>query len=140
MLERPAPVDGDEQIVDVNLDKGTFLLPLRKGFSPADARIHWEIQEDARDIEPKSEKDPYLGLLKKLLPRFPMTMKGTSGQAGYPLRRSQLPHVSDTTGRTKAGSLPYRLYPDPDEFTGLPMGRRKAVEVCDFEYLLVSMC
>lgn len=80
MLERPAPVDGDEQIVDVNLEKGTFLLPLRKGYVSPDARVHWEIQDETQDIEPKSEQLPYVGVLRKLLPRFPMTMKGMSNR------------------------------------------------------------
>jgi hypothetical protein len=42
-MQSSGVVHGDEQIVDVELDRGTVFLPLRKGYIPISARVLWDM-------------------------------------------------------------------------------------------------
>jgi len=93
------PVLGDEQVLDVELDRCTMLLPIRQ-VNASTARKHKGDQFN-KSAEERSQSEPdepckqslvrvyvrlkdlitssidYSAVLKSLLPRYPMTMKGT---------------------------------------------------------------
>ncbi|KAJ3760209.1 hypothetical protein EV360DRAFT_81405 [Lentinula raphanica] len=114
---------GDEQVVDVELDKDTVLKPARTGYTPVKARSHWENPENikhskvvkAESVEtaPPEPEIPssYHELLRTLIASFPMTLKDLS------------------QSKTKSDhKVSYRLSADPAQFRTLNIGRRKAIE------------
>ncbi|RDB26404.1 hypothetical protein Hypma_006714 [Hypsizygus marmoreus] len=107
-----APVAGDEQIVDIDLDKKTMLLPMQTGYVPIGTKSLWSlptgvIQESS---EHRTESaDGYESILSGLLGKFPMTLKDVKNPRSPPM-------------------LPYKLVTNSDQLEGLVHGRRKAIE------------
>ncbi|KAG6865180.1 hypothetical protein C0991_004623 [Blastosporella zonata] len=100
-LKTSTPVIGDEQMVDIELDRGTILLPLQKGYPAIGAKAQWTQGEVSRL--------DYTDVLKSLVGRFPMTLKESKASRQVP------PQV------------PYQLLPTP-QFESLIPGRRKTIE------------
>ncbi|KAJ7275174.1 hypothetical protein B0H12DRAFT_1227698 [Mycena haematopus] len=138
-MQSASVVHGDEQMVDVELDRGTVLLPLQTGYIPISARILWdmdlgkerhtllEVASDVGlpDVGRGSSKDgrktrnaipkvkmigSWQNVLKKLVERFPLTLQDLKG------------------GKRPVPALPYKLVDNPTQFASLVMGRKKAVE------------
>ncbi|KAJ6593395.1 hypothetical protein B0H19DRAFT_1246172 [Mycena capillaripes] len=132
-------VNGEEQIVDVELDRGTMFFPLRTGYIPINARVLWDMDlekerhtpvevvndaalaeasrgsaKDERKTRNAFPKVKMLGswqnVLKKLVERFPLTLQDVKG------------------GKPPSPALPYKLVANPAQFSFLVMGRKKAVE------------
>ncbi|KAJ7900206.1 hypothetical protein B0H14DRAFT_3423601 [Mycena olivaceomarginata] len=120
-MQSSGVVHGDEQIVDVELDRGTVFLPLRKG----SGHTPLEVANDAVAPDPGRGKDArktrnaipkvkmlgsWQNVLKKLVERFPLTLQDVKG------------------GKRPVPALPYKLVDNPAQFSSLVMGRKKAVE------------
>ncbi|KII86700.1 hypothetical protein PLICRDRAFT_55615 [Plicaturopsis crispa FD-325 SS-3] len=105
------PVLGEQQVLDIELDRNTTLLPIR----PNDSMTAWG-QECSGEALPTStpsshdspDQPPYAVLLSTFLPRFPMTMKDVKDR--------------------RLLELPYRLVATPLQLRRLVPGRRKAIE------------
>ena len=107
MVGGTSPCKGEEQVVDVELDRDTIILPVKTGYPPITSKIHWDtVKTNDQGITPEpdqeikekaggavvhivrhiltannlsaSESTTYQEILQTLLSRFPMTMKGTS--------------------------------------------------------------
>ncbi|KAG5636404.1 hypothetical protein H0H81_008178 [Sphagnurus paluster] len=126
LLKSSTPVVGDEQVVDVELDKGTVLLPVQKGYRPIGAKVLWSQSEtqnsqDGTGNFESTQDEGYSKVLRSIVGRFPMTFKETK------------------TGRQAQPQVPYRLL-STAQFAALIPGRRKAIEwararaICD-EYM-----
>ncbi|KAI0720588.1 hypothetical protein C8T65DRAFT_293816 [Cerioporus squamosus] len=108
-------VQGEEQVLDVELDRNTDLLPVREDFKTPS----WddELLASAPDVhaavpgeQEEEEPEPaYAVKLRSLLPQFPMTMKDVKGRF--------------TT------RLPYTLVSTPAALRNMHYGRRKAIEM-----------
>jgi hypothetical protein len=103
---------GSEQVLDVELDRGTRLLPVPPGPSlpiPSLEREPGEItrQSVAKSQEPMNELG-YEKVLRSLLPRVPMTLKDMKFRSPF--------------------QVPYKLVPSPAHLLALVPGRRKAIE------------
>ncbi|KAM5534983.1 hypothetical protein V8D89_011356, partial [Ganoderma adspersum] len=110
---------GEEQVFDVELDRHTELLPVRD-----DVRaVSWEDVQSIEHVsakpdvnhehEQEREREPeWVGKLRSLLPRFPMTMRDTKGRVF-----------------SESDKVPYTLVATPAQFRGLNHGRRKAIEM-----------
>ncbi|KAK0195522.1 hypothetical protein F5146DRAFT_975133, partial [Armillaria mellea] len=135
------PVKGEEQVVDIELDKETVFLPAKTNYVAVNAKEHWqrETSVDPADsavscnstnmaaISPPSvsknisetEKSPktnpteigYPMVLRELLPSFPITLEDVVAKRG-----------------TAPPTVPYTLVVSHDEFHELVLGRRKAIE------------
>ncbi|KAJ3877470.1 hypothetical protein F5051DRAFT_5104 [Lentinula edodes] len=120
------PTKGDEQVIDIELDKDTVLKPAKTGYPPVKARSHWEnmsniksstnIKHKLDDPAPLNAVEPnipgsYHDLLLLLLNRFPMTL-------------SDIPQ----NDRKMASDIPYKLPADSNQLKALIIGRRKAIE------------
>ncbi|KZT25417.1 hypothetical protein NEOLEDRAFT_1133801, partial [Neolentinus lepideus HHB14362 ss-1] len=106
------PILGDEHVLDVELDRGTELLPFRQIRTNSslkdtdntnEARTYWR-----GSLSKGAGLSNYAIALKTLLHRFPMTHK-------------------DVKGRTRP-QVPYRLVASPQQLQTLISGRRKAIE------------
>ncbi|KAL0066435.1 hypothetical protein AAF712_006477 [Marasmius tenuissimus] len=125
MVGSASPCKGEEQVVDVELDRDTVILPTKTGYSPITSKEHWDIVKTKSDSSSAPEADQeiqqkegesttYQATLQSLLPRFPMTMKDT---------------VKSSNARTGAvPRVPYRLVADVPALRSLIVGRRKAIE------------
>ncbi|KAF9265598.1 hypothetical protein L218DRAFT_997542 [Marasmius fiardii PR-910] len=128
MLGTAGSCKGDEQVVDVELDKDTHILPTKTGYLPVTSKLHWdkmegssgsnqEVGASGEQKQKESEVEgtlSYQEILKSILPKFPMTMKDAA-PASNP--------------RTKATPrVPYKLVSDGVQLQGLVIGRRKAIE------------
>ncbi|KAI0264001.1 hypothetical protein BC834DRAFT_885036 [Gloeopeniophorella convolvens] len=109
------PVLGDEQVLDVELDRNTVLLPATSATEAVDP---WSLGADALPIRTKLEPAPtedrppaYVVLLEMLVPGFPLTLRDVKGKVP-----ANLPN------------LPYKLVHSPVQFRTLVLGRRKAIE------------
>ncbi|EIW59252.1 uncharacterized protein TRAVEDRAFT_71391 [Trametes versicolor FP-101664 SS1] len=107
------PVEGDEQMFDVELDRSTELLPV-----PADDQepsledMHdADTAPDAREAAQAEEEVEleYAIKLRTLVPQFPMTLK-------------------DVKGRFST-RLPYTLANSPAQLQSLHYGRQKSIEM-----------
>ncbi|KAI0339014.1 hypothetical protein BDW22DRAFT_1336945, partial [Trametopsis cervina] len=105
------PTLGDEQVIDVELDRHTQLLPEKASTNlpswddedqPA---LHTAVDEEAE--EHPNEPD-YSIKLRAILPRFPMTAKDSKGRP--------------------SPQVPYTLVSSPAQLHSLVYGRRKAIE------------
>ncbi|KAJ6491775.1 hypothetical protein C8R47DRAFT_1271517 [Mycena vitilis] len=133
-------VHGEEQVVDVELDRGTVFLPLRAGYIPINTRALWDMDIESERHSPlemtsdvpvvevagsgKEERrtrnnnnipkvkmlGSWQSVLKKLVERFPLTLQDVKG------------------GKAPNPALPYKLVANPAQFSSLVMGRKKAVE------------
>ncbi|KAJ6519691.1 hypothetical protein C8R45DRAFT_31247 [Mycena sanguinolenta] len=138
-MQSAGVVYGDEQMVDIELDRGTVFLPLQMGYIPVGARVLWDMNlgnerhiplDAATDAPPPdltrgSSKDgrktrnavpkvkmtgSWQNVLRKLVERFPLTLQEIKG------------------GKRPVPALPYKLADTPAQFASLVMGRKKAVE------------
>ncbi|KAF8551283.1 hypothetical protein OG21DRAFT_298316 [Imleria badia] len=112
-------VFGSEQLLDVELDRNTPLLPVPKGSPPLlpsldpqfsfDSLPHNTLQTDPEHGDTTTIKEEYYEqVLRCLLPRVPMTAK-------------------DVKPRTTI-HVPYKLVASPAHLLALVPGRRKAIE------------
>ncbi|KAL0580194.1 hypothetical protein V5O48_001787 [Marasmius crinis-equi] len=125
MIGSGSPCKGEEQVVDVELDRDTIIMPIKTGYPAATSKVHWGsvktksdtdgVSEENQDLEQRDgDTVVYHGILKSLLHKFPMTMKDVAKSSNA--RTSAAPRV------------PYRLVADVDQLRSLVMGRRKAIE------------
>ncbi|KAG6900813.1 hypothetical protein C0993_000132 [Termitomyces sp. T159_Od127] len=105
------PVVGDEQMVDIELDRGTVLLPLQKGYPPIGSKAQWSqmSSETNRDDNQAVPQQDHTDILKNLAKKFPMTLKEAKSS------RQDQPQV------------PYRLV-STSQFESFIPGRKKAIE------------
>ncbi|KAL0961169.1 hypothetical protein HGRIS_006141 [Hohenbuehelia grisea] len=119
-VKLPHPVTGEEQVVDVELDRQTLIGPARKDVFNIASRGIWDrstilrgtsVDGPVGKMKTNKAVPEYEQVLRDLLPRFPMTMK-------------------DVQARTRSGyaNVPYKLATSPTHLKSLPMGRRKAIE------------
>ncbi|EGN93831.1 hypothetical protein SERLA73DRAFT_78206 [Serpula lacrymans var. lacrymans S7.3] len=103
---------GEEQVLDIELDRHTQLLPVRTDLKLPTLQRESTKREATPPNASSSKADDtakgYAAVLKSLLPRVPMTMK-------------------DVKGRPPS-QLPYKLTSSPSHFSTLVPGRRKAIE------------
>ena len=61
MVKLTTPAVGEEQVVDIELDKATVLMPIRTDYTPIDAKVLWNLdtgpQEPTRRIDGDISKD-----------------------------------------------------------------------------------
>ncbi|KAF8643233.1 hypothetical protein AX16_009122 [Volvariella volvacea WC 439] len=114
---------GEEQVVDVELDRMTLMAEQKRENPVLTSRLLWDALR-AYPLNPQSSHDKkmqgrssgtpevedYEQMLKSLLPKCPMTLRDTPG------------------GRPPREPLPYRLVSTPAYFKSLVPGRRKAIE------------
>lgn len=106
-LQVGAPVLGDEQVLDVELDRHTVFLPTAKHTEGSDP-WNWDHGSTRVHAEPAPALPGYVVLLKSLVPKFPLTLRDTKSNVTAP--------------------LPYKRVSSPAHFRALITGRRKAVE------------
>ncbi|KAG1780601.1 hypothetical protein EV702DRAFT_1042864 [Suillus placidus] len=103
---------GSEQVLDVELDRGTRFLPVPSGPPPPIPSLEREPAEITRQSVTKpQESTDQLGhekVLRSLLPRVPMTLKDMKFRSPF--------------------QVPYKLVPSPAHLLALVPGRRKAIE------------
>ena len=146
---------GDEQLLDVELDRRTELRPMTEyaparlslsDMGPKNQRDTETIESDVRDCGTASPPGTcsctnsrsegrltrpigYATLLGSLLPSFPLTLKGIVQallRRNLPLRRS-----ADLPSKERASiTVPYTMTANPKSLRSLVPGRRKAIEVC----------
>ncbi|KAJ7160287.1 hypothetical protein C8R46DRAFT_1107631 [Mycena filopes] len=139
-MQSASVVYNEEQIVDVELDRGTAFLPVRSGYAPVNSRAIWDMDldrerhtavpfvgpmatadsrglrsaKDERKTRNNVPKVKMLGgwqnVLKKLVERFPLTLQDVKG------------------GKPPSPALPYKLAATPANVSALVLGRKKAVE------------
>ena len=151
MLHTNTPVLGDEQVLDVELDRNTVfrqVSPPNQGLDP------WNLDSESRPPPPKpapalpSPGEPsrssrlpderlsvlsfffsgYITLLRSLVPMFPLTLRGL-GSTTLMAIDSDFPGT-DLKGRSSP-PLPYKLASTPAQLLAFVPGRRKAIEVGD---------
>ncbi|KIK41923.1 hypothetical protein CY34DRAFT_805487 [Suillus luteus UH-Slu-Lm8-n1] len=103
---------GSEQVLDVELDRGTRLLPVPSGPPPPIPSLEREPAEITRQSVTKPQESidelGYEKVLRSLLPRVPMTLKDMKFRSPF--------------------QVPYKLVPSPAHLLALVPGRRKAIE------------
>lgn len=136
---------GDQQVIDVELDRNTDLGPITHDYRPPS----WEGDSSPANVVSESKAElpenaegrsigtskyfqthrsflGYVTTLRSLLPLVPMTMKGKF------LRRCffYIPFIPkiDVSGRSLI-PVSYKLVANPAQFRNLVTGRRKAIEV-----------
>ncbi|KAL1748380.1 hypothetical protein HDZ31DRAFT_29694 [Schizophyllum fasciatum] len=123
-LRRGMPVLGDEQIVDVDLDRGTVFLPKRDDYTPVGSRALWDAKANTGDganggnqgqaKQPRADgREDYEVALEELVRRFPLLATEAKPAGG---------------GRARNPSLPYTVTPTAAQFCALLPGKRKAIE------------
>jgi len=110
MLHANTPALGDEQVLDVELDRNTVFRqvpPSEQGLDP------WNLDSESRLPPPKPEPahPGYITLLRSLVPTFPLTLRDLKGRSSAP--------------------LPYKPASTPAQLLAFVPGRRKAIEVGD---------
>jgi len=151
------PVLGDEQVLDVELDRHTVLLPIRR-VNTSNARKHKgdESNKSAEEktITDQSEPDepckqPLVRLyvrLEHLITSSKCRLFGRAqiassplpydheryllyDSASFPFSIDLLYDQIDVKGRTSVHHIQYKLVSTPSQLIGLVPGRRKAIEV-----------
>ncbi|KAH9065190.1 hypothetical protein EDB87DRAFT_1679698 [Lactarius vividus] len=107
MLHTNTPALGDEQVLDVELDRNTVfrhLPPSKHGLDP------WTSDSESLPASPKPvlALPGYITLLRSLVPAFPLILRDLKGRSSIP--------------------LPYKLVSSPAQFRAFVPGRRKAIE------------
>lgn len=135
------PVKGEEQVVDIELDKETVFLPAKTNYVAVNAKEHWQretgvhpansavsynltntaainpssffhnISETAKSPKAAPTEIGYPAVLRELLPSFPITLEDVVANRG-----------------AAPPTVPYTLVTSHDEFHELIVGRRKAIE------------
>jgi len=108
-LQVGTPVLGDEQVLDVELDRHTVFIPTAK-HTHTQGSDHWNRDHGSTRVqtEPAPALPGHVVLLKSLVPKFPLTLRDTKSNVTAP--------------------LPYKRVSSPAHFRALIPGRRKAVE------------
>ncbi|VDC01353.1 unnamed protein product [Peniophora sp. CBMAI 1063] len=102
---------GDEQVIDLELDRSTQYRDPQPHINPVDILNASKQRVSTKADSGQSGADeipPYVRLLKSLLPRFPMTSRDARG--------------------VSVAHLPYMLLPSSQALRALVDGRRKAIE------------
>ncbi|KAI0250987.1 hypothetical protein BJV78DRAFT_517407 [Lactifluus subvellereus] len=107
MLRAGAPVLGDEQVLDVELDHNTVFRPVANSTKAPDPLFLYN-ESRHNQVEPGPAIPGYVVLLRSLVPKFPLTLRDAKGGA--------------------TAELPYRLVSSRAQFRALVPGRRKAIE------------
>ncbi|KAI0027781.1 hypothetical protein K488DRAFT_15597, partial [Vararia minispora EC-137] len=115
-IKSATPALGDEQVLDIELDRATELLPIAPSVPlssiwAAASAVNTGAVAQKLDKSRAEPAEPYARLLKTLLPGFPLT-------AG-----------SRADAKARAASLPYKVVSGPQAFRALVPGRRKAIEM-----------
>lgn len=119
LLRSSVAVLGEEQVLDVELDKQTTLKPAKTGYTPVESKTLWDNTNVAPTPQetPQCEAKPevqdtqvYEQILSELVKSFPMTLKDAKGT------------------QSSIESLPYMIVSSPSHFKELIVGRRKAIE------------
>ncbi|KAH8829188.1 hypothetical protein DL96DRAFT_1790665 [Flagelloscypha sp. PMI_526] len=101
---------GEEQIIDVDLDQKTILLPTPLHYTPINSRVLWDRETiPTPDERPKPVSSNWETILESFLAQVPSTKQDIKGRA---VRR----HVH------------YTLMPTRRQLLEAPIGRRKAIE------------
>ncbi|KAJ3918897.1 hypothetical protein F5877DRAFT_41618, partial [Lentinula edodes] len=107
------PTKGDEQVIDIELDKDTVLKPAKTGYPPVKARSHWENMSNIKSST---------NIKHKLGDPAPLnTVEPTIPGAEF---IADIPH----NDRKMASDIPYKLPADSNQLKALIIGRRKAIE------------
>ncbi|KDR79044.1 hypothetical protein GALMADRAFT_224295 [Galerina marginata CBS 339.88] len=119
-LNGQAQFTGQDQVVDVELDKNTVLKSPQLGYTPIGAKSLWnQVIEPRVVLKTKEERviqdlwqlsEAARSLLDRLVKQFPMTLSNAKGP------------------RSQASMMPYTLMNSPAELSTLVVGRRKAIE------------
>ncbi|KAJ7691278.1 hypothetical protein B0H17DRAFT_1201138 [Mycena rosella] len=132
---------GEEQIVDVELDRGTLFRSAQSGYLPVNARALW-------DMDLESERHTPIAVAPEVAPPTEIPVRGSAKDERK--TRNALPRVKILGGwqtvlkklverfpltlrDVKGGkppvpALPYKLVATPAQFSSLVMGRKKAIE------------
>ncbi|KAI9465012.1 hypothetical protein BJY52DRAFT_1184056 [Lactarius psammicola] len=107
MLHVNTPALGDEQVLDVELDRNTVFRqvpPSKQCLDP------WNLGYESLPApsEPGPAISGHITLLRSLVPGFPLTLRDLKGRSSTP--------------------LPYKLVSSPAQFRAFVPGRRKAIE------------
>ncbi|KAH9984963.1 hypothetical protein BJV77DRAFT_1071691 [Russula vinacea] len=106
-LQAGSPVLGDEQVLDVELDRHTVFLPTFEHTQGSDP-WNWDHGSPRIQPEPAPALPRYVVLLRSLVPKFPLTLRDTKSNVSAP--------------------LPYKRVSSAAQFRALIPGRRKAME------------
>ncbi|KAK0461154.1 uncharacterized protein EV420DRAFT_1762465 [Desarmillaria tabescens] len=133
------PVEGEQQVVDIELDKETVFLPAKTNYVAVNAKEHWQREIG---VDPGNPAIP--DNLTSVVTIGPSTLPKNIGEAakphktapsaevGYPvvLRRllPKFPMTLEDVVAKRTPTVPYMLVASPDEFHELILGRRKAIE------------
>jgi hypothetical protein len=74
-LQAGSPVLGDEQVLDVELDRHTVFLPTVQQTQGSDP-WNWDNGSPRIHTEPAPAPPRYVVLLRSLVPKFPLTLRG----------------------------------------------------------------
>lgn len=125
-------VVGEQQTVDVELDKQTKIEPSKANGIGASSSHLWDGEIPCSDApRPEESLEGYEAILMRLLSKFPMTLKGKK----HHQLLVQLSRATDAKGRI--ADVPYRLVATPSQLRNIVVGRRKAIEV---NLPLASIC
>ncbi|KAJ3808643.1 hypothetical protein F5876DRAFT_45608, partial [Lentinula aff. lateritia] len=116
------PTTGDEQVIDIELDKDTVLKPAQTGYLPAKARSHWE---NISNI--KSSTNIKLGHPAPSNTLEPTIPGKLSDLSDYHFSAEFIADIPQTD-RKMASDIPYKLPADSSQLKALIIGRRKAIE------------
>ncbi|KAI9452441.1 hypothetical protein F5148DRAFT_502809 [Russula earlei] len=106
MLRAGVPALGDEQVLDIELDRHTVFRPVAE---PTQGSDPWNLYCEAPRIikaDPVLELPAYVILLRSLVPKFPLILRDIKN----------------------ATFFPYKRVSSPAHFRALVPGRRKAIE------------
>ncbi|KAF8150646.1 hypothetical protein B0H34DRAFT_146939 [Crassisporium funariophilum] len=119
-LQSQTIVLGEEQVLDVELDRNTILNPVQSGYTPIVSKSLWDrmsvsgshhetpYKAENSIVEQSSTSESFEAVLDDIVKRFPMTQNDIKGRRLSP--------------------LPYKLVASPAAFKALIIGRRKAIE------------
>ncbi|PFH53199.1 hypothetical protein AMATHDRAFT_138224, partial [Amanita thiersii Skay4041] len=120
-LKSPSPTLGEEQILDIELDKRTIIKQPEQEYTSISSKVLWDLSPQATNETENQVKDhnsrrlqrklEYASRLSQLVNNFPLTLKETKN-----IRSSQYTN------------LPYTLASTEAEYRMLIIGRRKAIE------------
>ncbi|KAF5382019.1 hypothetical protein D9615_004461 [Tricholomella constricta] len=115
LMKSSTPVVGDEQVVDIELDKRTILLPIQKGYTPIGAKVLWSQSAETLQVKDGFSKADHIqahgDILNNIVRKFPMTLNEVK------------------SGRQAQPQVPYKLV-STAQFKSFVPGRRKAIEWC----------
>ncbi|KAF9000726.1 hypothetical protein BDQ17DRAFT_1359438 [Cyathus striatus] len=115
-------VVGEEQVVDIELDKRTVIQPRRTGFIPISSKVLWDVVDSKANQQLRESVNGDLERLKKIkastIPAYDKVLSSLI---------SKFPLTQDMK-RGKSANVPYKLVSSLREFNNLIIGRRKAIQ------------